>query len=79
VARISFFKGEGLMLISSKLNQSQTEDLYSIFLSLFDECATKSSFEYEFKEFCSDNKLPFSKSEFENAYEFFHNCPDNQK
>jgi len=67
------------MLISSKLNQSQTEDLHSIFLTGFDECWKKRFFEYEFKEFCSDNKLPFSKAEFEDAYEFFHNCPDNQK
>lgn len=67
------------MLIASKLNASQTEDLYSIFLSLFDECAAKSSFEYEFKEFCSDNKLPFSKGEFEDAYEFFLNSSDNQR
>lgn len=67
------------MLISSKLNKSQTEDLYSIFLTLLDECATKSSFEYEFKEFCSDNKLTFSKSEFDDAYEFFLSCSDNQR
>jgi hypothetical protein len=67
------------MLIASKLNASQTEDLYSIFLNLFDECAAKSSFEYEFKGFCSDNKLPFSKSEFEDAYEFFLNSSDNQR
>ena len=55
------------------------EDLHSIFLTGFDEGWKKRFFEYEFMEFCSDNKLPFSKAEFEDAYEFFHNCPDNQK